>query len=150
MAEKVETTINQRFRLLRLNLALSQKEIADELGLVQATVSAIEKDRQTVTGQTVELLNQKFKVNKEWMFSGTGEIFQKSETEVDIKDTWREEAYTEVKSRNSFLEKEVERLWQMIGHLTGNKKPNFLKALDHAGLHLIIGGGERSGAQAAA
>jgi hypothetical protein len=45
-------------------------------------------------------------------------------------DLWKDEAYFEVKSKNALLEKELERLWQMVQHLTGGAKPNFRKALD--------------------
>ncbi|MBL7930536.1 MAG: hypothetical protein JNL60_01455, partial [Bacteroidia bacterium] len=43
---------------------------------------------------------------------------------------WKDEAYQEVKNRNLSLEKEVERLWQMISHLTTGTKPDFERMRD--------------------
>jgi hypothetical protein len=40
-------------------------------------------------------------------------------------DFWKEDAYLEIKSKNAILEKEIERLWQMLSHFTTGAKPNF-------------------------
>ena len=60
----------------------------------------------------------------DWLLFGRGEMLPNGTRELgseDISEFWKDEAYLEIKSRNAMLEKEIERLWQMIGHFTGGK-----------------------------
>jgi len=64
----------------------------------------------------------------DWILYGKNEMLPggtKELTDTDANDFWKDEAFLELKSRNAILEKEIERLWQMISHFTNGQKPNF-------------------------
>ena len=63
----------------------------------------------------------------EMLPNGSREIF----TDDHFQDTfWKDEAYLEIKSKNLMLEKEIERLWQMVSHFSAGTKPDLQRILD--------------------
>ncbi len=65
---------NQRIKILREYLHLSQIEFANELGRKQGSISDIERGRNTIDG-IVQLLEIKFNVNIDWLKNGVGDMF---------------------------------------------------------------------------
>lgn len=63
-----------RLLFFRKSLSLTQKEIANTLGITQSAYSALESGRNTLTDRNAELLSNKFKINKEWLLTGFGDI----------------------------------------------------------------------------
>jgi transcriptional regulator with XRE-family HTH domain len=130
----MEQTINQRLKILRQHLGLSQEEMGKAIGMLQATISGIEVGRQVLTPQNMDLVHKKFKVSKSWLIEGKGEMFEASNKSVatapNSKEApdWKDEAYTEIKTKNSLLENqlkmandELNRVWAMLNHVTGGK-----------------------------
>lgn len=72
----MQTTINDRVKILRNTLGFSQKKFGNALGgLSQSAVSAMEKSLGTVTEKNILAICKVFNVNKEWLINGNGEIF---------------------------------------------------------------------------
>lgn len=72
----METTINNRIKILRNTLNYSQKKFGNALGgLSQSAVSAMEKPGGTVTDKNILAICKLFNVNQEWLLKGIGEIF---------------------------------------------------------------------------
>jgi len=141
----MENGVNQRFKILRGYLGLEQDAMADKILLKRQTVSAIETGRQKITGPTIDLIHKEFGVNKAWLIEGIGEMFEKDKSEISKSPEWRDEAYTEVKSKNSLLEqqleaarKELDRAWAMVKYFAGDKIPNFNSAFEKAGLQIML------------
>ncbi len=76
--------IGDRFKELRSTLNMRQSDFAAKLGVSSAALSKIENNL-TVNPRTeiVNSLIHEFKVNMEWLFSGTGEMFTNSEIHED-------------------------------------------------------------------
>ena len=68
----------------------------------------------------------------EWLRYGIGNMLRDGRqnlNEAALKQenvTWKNEAYLELKNKNELLEKELERLWQMINNLTQDAELKFV------------------------
>lgn len=71
-------TLNDRIRLVRKHLSLSQKEFADQLGLSQRSVSWSEQPGNNVPDSTIKSICLAFSVNEEWLRFGTGPMNTKT------------------------------------------------------------------------
>ena len=69
--------MNNRIRVLKKTLILSQKDFAEKLGLKQNAISYMEKKGSTVTEQNIKTICSQFNVNENWLRTGYGEIFFK-------------------------------------------------------------------------
>jgi transcriptional regulator with XRE-family HTH domain len=79
----METTIKDRVVLLRKTLNLNQTEFAKKLGLTQTTVSGWGAGKSKITEQNIKLMSLTFKVNKEWLCNGIGEMFISADSSCD-------------------------------------------------------------------
>lgn len=73
-------TCNDRFKVLRKSLNMSQSEYGKILGLTVSGVSDIERGKRNVTEKHIkflcmEALNGKY-LNEEWLRTGEGEMFR--------------------------------------------------------------------------
>jgi len=75
-------TINNRIKVLRKELGMTQKELAEELGVRDAAISKIEIGENGVTKQMVKLIGHRYKVNSYWLETGEGEMFLSPEAEL--------------------------------------------------------------------
>lgn len=72
-------SINARIKQLRTSKRYKQSEFGEIIGLKQVAVSNMEKDGNTVTEQNITLICQKFRVRREWLVDGEGEMFVSGE-----------------------------------------------------------------------
>lgn len=72
-------TANKRFKQVRLNNKLTQKEYADKLSLTLAQVNAIENDNQKLTYEISRKVQEVFGDDWTWLMSG-----QKNELPLNI------------------------------------------------------------------
>lgn len=68
-------TINERIKVLRNELNLTQTEFADRLGLSQNTIANYECGRRNLSDQTIKSICREFNVNVLWLENGEGEMF---------------------------------------------------------------------------
>lgn len=71
--------MNNRIRELRKSLGLSQKQLAEKIGLKQNAVSYMEKQNATVTEQNIRAICAQFSVNEDWLRTGSGKMFIENE-----------------------------------------------------------------------
>lgn len=71
--------MNNRIRILRKTLSLSQKEFAEKIGLKQNAISHMEKPGSTVTEQNIKAICSQFSVSETWLRTGCGEMFIENE-----------------------------------------------------------------------
>lgn len=67
--------MNERIKLLRKELNLSQELFADRLGLTKNYISLVENGNRNLSEQSQKVLCSLYNVNEEWLKSGTGEMF---------------------------------------------------------------------------
>lgn len=125
----METTVNQRVLLLKKELDLSNSEFCLKAKISTGTLYTIQNGVQ-MKSKTINTFCEAFNLNKEWLLHGKGNMFADlQKTEVTI-DPWKDALVMQVKEENNRLQKELDKVWQMVQHLTGGAKPNFLKATD--------------------
>ncbi|MBS6601538.1 MAG: helix-turn-helix domain-containing protein [Clostridium sp.] len=68
--------INERIKILRKELKISQEEFGKKLNLKKSAISKYEKGINKVNDRTIINICREFKVNEEWLRFGEGKIFQ--------------------------------------------------------------------------
>lgn len=67
--------MNERIRLLRRTLGLTQQEFADRLGIKRGALANYEVGRNQPIDAVVSLMCREFQVNETWLRTGQGEMF---------------------------------------------------------------------------
>lgn len=75
--EKKMNNINNRIKLLRKNLNLSQEDFGARIGITRASISNIEKGTRNMSEQTIKSICREFNINPLWLKTGEGDIFLK-------------------------------------------------------------------------
>lgn len=76
--------MNERLKAIRMNKGLSQKEIAETLGIGLRSWQQYELGTSIPGGKVLEALLLKLRVNINWLLSGTGQMyFVEGEVEYD-------------------------------------------------------------------
>ena len=78
--------MGERFKQLRKKLGLSQIEFAKRLGLTRGAISNIEAGKVQPKPLLIDLICSTFRVNKEWLFSGTGQMLADRSRDEQIMD----------------------------------------------------------------
>jgi transcriptional regulator with XRE-family HTH domain len=74
--------VNDRIKEIRKSLNLSQEEFGKRLGVSRGVVVNMELNRAEIKPLFIEHLCSVFSVNKEWLFSGRGEMFVETDKSV--------------------------------------------------------------------
>lgn len=83
-----ELFINQRLKIIRKNLSLTQNNFAKELGMSQPGYAQIEKGNRKVNNRLIKLICVKFDINENWLRTGNGKIKQTNNiTVLNIKNS---------------------------------------------------------------
>ena len=75
-------TINERVKMARKALNLTQIEFGDKVGISQGHLTSIESGKRTVTDKSVIAICATFGINEEWLRTGTGEMFIASDSTI--------------------------------------------------------------------
>jgi transcriptional regulator with XRE-family HTH domain len=67
--------MNDRLKIIRLELGIKQGEFAKRINLKQGTFSDIENGKKHLTERNIKIICAEFGVNEEWLKSGTGKMF---------------------------------------------------------------------------
>lgn len=76
--------INQRVKLVRNSLNLSQVKFAEALAISNGYIAGIETDRNTVNERMIKLICFTFHVSETWLRTGEGSMFENSSNLVEI------------------------------------------------------------------
>jgi transcriptional regulator with XRE-family HTH domain len=132
----MENSIGQRIKELRTHYNLSVKEFAGKCGLSHVAIFHLENGKTVKPHRSsLQRMATVFGTTADWLLFGKNEMLPNGIKEIyaeeGVQDNfWKDEAYLEIKSRNLMLEKEVERLWQMLSHFTTGTKPDFQRMRD--------------------
>lgn len=72
-------SINARIKAIRKAKRLNQSAFGAAIGLTQGGVSYIEQEGVAITEQNIELICQKFRVCRNWLETGKGDMFNTGE-----------------------------------------------------------------------
>ena len=79
--------LNERIKILRNHLKLSQDSFGKKLGVTGASISRLEKGERNLTTQMIKSICREFNVNENWLTTGEGDMFielSKSEIAANI------------------------------------------------------------------
>lgn len=132
----MKRTVNERIKMLRNHLNLTQQEFAERVGITSTQLSRIENGDGTPQNTTIQKISEGTNVSFEWLLHEKGDFNPQvfSKKVVGNDDPWKNVAFQQIAGERDSLKKEVERLWQMISHYTSGTKPNFHQALNASGL----------------
>ena len=122
----MENLIGQRIKDLRSYYNLGLKEFSEKCGLSHVAVFHLENGKTLKPHKnSLQRIASTYGTSADWILYGHSEMLPQGakniyapEREQDMQ--WKEEAYHELKSKTQLLEKEVERLWQIISHITAH------------------------------
>ena len=76
--------INERMKHLRIALHLSQEAFGAKLGIMGASVSLVESGKRNVSNQVITAVCREFNVNKIWLTTGNGDMFENVERTEEV------------------------------------------------------------------
>jgi transcriptional regulator with XRE-family HTH domain len=130
MQTTMENLIGNRIKTLRQTYNLGIKDFASYCGLSHVAIFHLENGKTVKPHRSsLQRIANQFGTSINWLLYGEDNMLPNGKAELtDQKETeeaaWKETAYQELKNANRLLEKEVERLWQVVQHLQlANHKP---------------------------
>ncbi len=100
--------INERLKLLRTSLNLTQTAFAKSIGVAQSTLGMMEINKRELFERHIKTICSIYNVNEDWLRNGNGEMFKKK-TEINILEVIKERynlSISEINIINNFLEME--------------------------------------------
>lgn len=76
--------MNERIKILRKQLKLTQEQFASKLGVKRAAIGLVETGYNNVSEQLIKLICFNYSVNEQWLRTGKGEMFEKSDNLEDL------------------------------------------------------------------
>jgi transcriptional regulator with XRE-family HTH domain len=116
----MENLIGKRIKLLRKTYNLGLKDFASYCQLSHVAIFHLENGKTSKPHRrSLQKMADNFGTSINWIINGEDEMLPKGKVslkkqDVVTSDFWKEEAYNQLKDSNKLLEKEVERLWQII------------------------------------
>jgi len=71
--------ICSRVKEIRKSYALTQVDFSKRLGVTNAHISAIEKDKTIPSPALIKLISKEFRINENWLITGLGELEEENE-----------------------------------------------------------------------
>lgn len=68
-------SINERIRILRKQLGLTQRDFGTRIGLKHGTISWMEKDGNSIIDQNKRIICDKFHISMHWLETGEGDMY---------------------------------------------------------------------------
>lgn len=76
--------MNERIKLLRKELGLTQEQFGQRLGVTRGAITNIEYNKVEPKPLFVDLICREFDVNEQWLRTGEGEMFHKKSRDQEI------------------------------------------------------------------
>jgi transcriptional regulator with XRE-family HTH domain len=79
------SSIPERIKAIRAKLGLSQRAFAKGVFVSQAYFADVETGNRKISERVIHLISIAYKINKEWLKTGNGEMLKTSMTEVKLE-----------------------------------------------------------------
>lgn len=76
--------MNNRIKLVRKALDLTQQEFAEHLGMKQNSIALIESGKRNISDRALLSICREFNVNEAWLRTGEGDMFVKRSRDEEI------------------------------------------------------------------
>ena len=76
--------MNERIKLLRNTLQMTQQEFADRIKVKRNTVATYEMGRSVPSDSAIALICKEFSVNEVWLRTGAGDMFLQENKDAQI------------------------------------------------------------------
>ena len=70
----MQTTINERIKIIRKTLKMNQTDFASEARISQSALSQIEKEQMNPSFETLHNISRAYKIDGNWLINGVGEM----------------------------------------------------------------------------
>lgn len=78
--------MNERLKVIRQNLKLTQKEFAEGIGIKQSSYSLIEKGQRPLADRYIKSICMAYDVNEKWLLTGEEPIFANTQLKKELMD----------------------------------------------------------------
>jgi transcriptional regulator with XRE-family HTH domain len=85
MVESIPNSIPERIKAVRAVLKLSQRAFAKGVFVSQGYFADIEVGNRNISERIIQLIATQYKINKEWLRTGKGDMFSASKTEIKLE-----------------------------------------------------------------
>jgi transcriptional regulator with XRE-family HTH domain len=82
-------SIKERIKAVRKALNLSQRDFCEGIFLSHSYYVKIEAGTRNPNERVYELISNKYKVNKDWLITGKGEMFSETSPDVELEELMR-------------------------------------------------------------
>lgn len=118
--------MNERLKLLRKTLKLSQDAFAERIGMKGSSISLLESGGRSITEQVIKSICREFNVNEEWLRYGTGDMeafktddFISAVVQIDKCDP---KARQVILNYLHMSQQDKELFWNFLDKLTASRK----------------------------
>jgi len=77
--------VNQRIKQVRSELQISQREFSKKIFIGQSSLGEIEIGTRKVNDRIIQLICSEFGVNKDWIKSGKGQMFDVEKPDIKLE-----------------------------------------------------------------
>lgn len=74
--------MKNRIKRIRTDAGLSMEKFGERIGITKSSVSLLESGKNNPSEQTIKLICREFSINKDWILTGKGEMYDVPEDEV--------------------------------------------------------------------
>jgi len=78
------STVSERIKAVRKTLGISQRDFCGGIYLSQSFYAKIETGTRNPNERVYELICNKYKVNKDWLISGKGDMFSEPPPDMEL------------------------------------------------------------------
>jgi len=78
------TTVSERIKAIRKALGISQRSFCGGIYLSHSFYAKIETGTRNPNERVYELICNKYKVNKDWLMTGKGDMFDETPPDIEI------------------------------------------------------------------
>lgn len=125
----MEITVNQRVLMLKEHLKFTDFDFCKAVKISSGTLHRI-KNNVEISSKVINSICDNLGLSRDWLVNGVGEMSYTLPTAQETSTPWKDEAYNNLKSENSFLRKQIEMMREMMRVL--NPQVNFKRAFDVA------------------
>ena len=77
--------VKDRIKEIRLKLSISQRDFAKRIYISQTLLGDIELGNRNANERTIQLITTHFNVNKDWLLTGKGKIFDSPPPDTQLE-----------------------------------------------------------------
>lgn len=74
--------MKNRIKRIRTDAGLSMEKFGERIGITKSSVSLLESGKNNPSEQTIKLICKEFNINKDWLLTGGGDMYDVPEDEV--------------------------------------------------------------------